>query len=118
MILGIVGSRGFSDYEKLQFVLMSVKSPIDMIVSGGAKGADSLARRYALENDIPLEEFLPDWNKHGRSAGYKRNQDIVRHSEGVIAFWDGQSKGTLHSINIAKEMGIPVYVVRFNSKEN
>jgi hypothetical protein len=101
--LAIVGSRTFNDYELLKNTVYRIKSSVLQIISGGAKGADSLAKRYADDNDIELVEFIPDWNKYGRSAGFRRNVEIVENCDALIAFWDGVSNGTNHSINLAKE---------------
>jgi len=102
MKVAVVGSRNFVNYELLSDKLKFLTGT-DTIVSGGAKGADSLAARYAAENDVNLKMFPAEWEKYGRSAGYKRNVQIVDESDSVIAFWDGKSKGTEHSINIAKK---------------
>jgi hypothetical protein len=71
-------------------------------LNGGAKGADSYGEYYAKERGIPVTIFLPDWNTYGKKAGYIRNKLIVESSDLVIAFWDRVSKGTKHSIDIAK----------------
>lgn len=106
--MGVVGSRTFCNYEFMKYVLDSYK--FREIVSGGAKGADSLARKYAEEKGIPITEFIPEWEKYGKSAGFKRNKLIINQSDAVIAFWGGVSKGTSHSIRLAKEAGKNVYV--------
>jgi hypothetical protein len=106
--LAVVGSRGFSNYEFLKEILQWYD--IRQIISGGAKGADQLAAQFASEHDIPLKEFLPDWNRYGRSAGYRRNEQIVEACDEVVAFWDGQSRGTKHTINIAEEKSKPVAI--------
>ena len=85
---------------------------LDVIVSGGAKGADSLARHYAVVNDIELVEFIPDWKKYGRGAGMKRNKDIIENCDYCIAFWDGKSKGTKNSINLAKKSNKGLRIVK------
>ena len=111
--LAVIGSRTFDDYDLLSQVLGSVQRTISIIVSDGAKGADTLAAKYALEHDILVHEILPQWDKFGRNAGYVRNVLIITNSDALIAFWDGKSKGTEHSINLAREAGIPVYIRRF-----
>lgn len=113
MKLGIVGSRDFNDYEFLKKSLESVKNKVTLVVSGGAKGADSLGERWANENNIPVKIFLPDWNKHGKSAGYKRNVQIVDESDWIVAYQVNNSKGTQHSINLAYEKGKRVRVFKF-----
>lgn len=107
MILAIVGTRTYDDYEQMSDFLYSHISLdiIDKIISGGASGADRLADYYSQAYDIPFEEILPDWNAYGKSAGPIRNKLIVDECTHLIAFWDGKSKGTLNSINLAKEAG-------------
>jgi hypothetical protein len=103
MILGIVGSRNFSNYEYLRETILSLYNIklIDTIVSGGASGADKLSERFSTEFGIPMKVYLPDWQKYGKSAGMIRNSDIISNSDEVIAFWDGNSKGAANSINKA-----------------
>lgn len=115
MKLAVVGSRNFSDYELLKHKLDTIHSikPISFIISGGASGADSLSERWARENGVPTKIFLPDWDRFGKSAGYKRNVQIVCECDSLIAFWDGQSKGTQHSINLAKEKLKPIAIIKF-----
>lgn len=115
MRLGIIGSRSFSDY-KLLCEEVAKFGDIELIVSGGAAGADLLGERYAREHKIPTRIFYPDWKKYGKRAGFLRNSDIVRSSEHIIAFWDQSSAGTRDSINKAKELGIPITIVHFSSK--
>ena len=89
------------------------KHYISQIVSGGAKGADSLAARYANEKGIPLVVFLPVWDKYGKRAGFVRNKEIVKASDIVICFWDGQSRGTKHSIDYAEKLNIKTIIITF-----
>lgn len=116
MKIGVVGSRSFKDYELLKQTLDSLSFEITQIISGGASGADTLAEWYALEKKIPLKVFRPDWKKFGKRAGFLRNTDIVKNSEHVIAFWDSLSRGTLDSINKAKNLNIPVTIVNFSAE--
>lgn len=86
------------------------------IVSGGAKGVDTCAREYALAHDIRLTEFLPDYRRYGRGAPLKRNLLIVENADLVLAFWDGASHGTKHTIDHAEKLGVPVRVICFNEQ--
>jgi len=114
MKIAIVGSRGFDDYDMMNEVLFSSVSPNeDIIISGGAKGADSLAEQFAKENDIECKVIEADWDTFGKSAGMLRNSQIVEESDHIIAFWDGKSKGTLDTINKAKKKGIEPLVIFF-----
>lgn len=109
--IAVIGSREFNDYSLLESTLNEYN--INQIISGGAKGADSLAETYAEAYNIPTTIFLPDWNKYGRSAAFIRNKDIVEASQLVIAFWDGTSRGTEHSIKHAYKLSIPVVIKQY-----
>lgn len=106
--MAVVGSRSFTDYGFMQNILQWYD--ISEIISGGAGGVDSLARRFAEDKSIKYREFKPDWNRYGKSAGFRRNEQIIAAADEVVAFWDGQSRGTQHSIKLAEEQGKPVYV--------
>lgn len=115
IVLAIIGSRTFTDYSTLcKFIegYTSLGITIGGIVSGGAKGADSLAKRYADENGIPLLEFIPNWDKYGKAAGMIRNRDIIDAADEVLAFWDGTSRGTKNSIDYARKKKVPVVVAK------
>lgn len=109
--IAIIGSRDFDDYELLKIKLKPF-SPTQ-IISGGAKGADALAERYAIDKDIELIIYKADWKKYGRGAGIVRNRQIVEHCDEVLAFWDGQSRGTKSSIDYAKKLNKPVVIEIF-----
>lgn len=111
MRVAVVGSRTFEDYAKCKATLDELNKKDLTIISGGAKGADTLAYRYAKEYRLPIVVHKPDWDKWKKSAGYRRNVDIVNDCDMVIAFWDGNSKGTKHTIDIAREKGKEVKVV-------
>lgn len=106
--LAVVGSRSFNNYQFLSATLNQYD--ISTIISGAARGADSLAAQYAKEHNIPLKEFPAEWDKHGKSAGYIRNQQIVAEADIIICFWDGVSKGTKLTIDIAKKSNKPVHI--------
>ena len=112
MKVGIVGSRGFTDYQMVCDE-MSLIDNVDVIVSGGARGADSLGEKWAKENNKETLIFKPDWNKFGKRAGFIRNEDIIKNSDYVIAFWDGMSKGTKSSIDLCKKFGIKLKIVKY-----
>ena len=107
MKLGVVGSRNFENYSLMKKYLCKIHSiePITLIVSGGAKGADITAEFWAREFVVKTLILKPDWEKHKKAAGFIRNVDIVKNSDKVIAFWDGRSKGTKHTIDICKKEG-------------
>lgn len=110
----IAGSREFTDYARLKYEMSKIVSfNVTQIVSGGARGADTLGERYAKEHGIPFVVFKADWDTHGRSAGYKRNVQMAENADRLLAFWDGESKGTKHMIDIAKSKGLKVKVIMY-----
>ena len=110
----IAGSRDFNDWDYLVGYLATLPPWIEIteVVSGGAKGADTLGEEWANLHAIPIKRFEADWERHGKKAGPIRNVEMGVYAEGLIAFWDGQSRGTLHMINYMKEEGKWTYVVR------
>lgn len=104
----VCGGREFDDAQFLFDVLNSIKG-IQKIVHGGAYGADQLAGRWAVANNIPVEVFPADWRQYGKRAGYLRNVQMAESKPDlVIAFRGG--KGTEMMVKIAKEKDIPVKV--------
>jgi len=110
----IAGGRDFNNYKMLydrcQFFLQN-KENIE-VVSGGAKGADTLGERYAKENGHTVKRFIPDWSI-GRVAGILRNAEMAEYADALIAFWDGKSKGTKNMIDTAKKLGLKVRVENY-----
>ena len=114
----IAGGRDFMDYnllkEKTNKILQEKKVTHKIvIISGCARGADTLGLRYASENTFDVEEYPADWDKYGKKAGYMRNVEMAENADALIAFWDGKSKGTKHMIDIATERNLPIRVIRY-----
>jgi hypothetical protein len=111
----IAGSRIFKDYNKLCSVcdyMLQNQKEIE-IVSGTAFGADILGERFAEERGYKITRFPPDWNRYGKSAGYRRNEEMANYADALIAFWDGQSRGTKHMMDLAVQYGLKVKIYRF-----
>lgn len=98
MKIAVIGSRNLTVSCLERYLPQGVTE----IVSGGARGIDSCAKEYALKNGIKLTEFLPEYEKYGRCAPLKRNLQILDYADLVLAFWDGQSRGTKHVIENCK----------------
>ena len=120
MKLAIVGSRTFNDYNLLvEFIEKNYDiDEITHIVSGGARGADSLGERFAEEFDKEKIIFPAEWKKYGKSAGFKRNVDIIENCDECVCFWDGESHGTKHDIELCKEKEKPYKICYFKGKDN
>lgn len=112
----IAGGRDFNNYEGLAQVmdrlLVNVTDEIQ-IVCGMARGADRLGERYAKERGYSIRYFEADWDEHGRAAGYIRNEEMAKNADALVAFWDGQSKGTRHMIETAQRCKLDVRVKRY-----
>lgn len=108
MNIAIIGSRNFTDYELMSSTILSyfIENELNKItiVSGGAKGADTLAEKFAMENHLEITVFKPDWKKFGKRAGFLRNTIIIENSDIVFAFWDSISNGTKDSIEKAEKL--------------
>lgn len=115
MKLIVAGGRYFNNYPLLKQKIDCLTSghTIECIICGEARGADSMGRRYAEENNIPILSFPAEWDKYGKSAGYRRNAEMAEQSTHLIAFWDGKSKGTKHMIDIMYKKNLPYRVVRY-----
>jgi hypothetical protein len=113
MKLAVIGSRSFSDQKMLTDILNQLEN-ISCIISGGARGADQLAEQWAHDNQIKTKIFLPNWDQHGKQAGILRNIQIIENADACIAFWDGKSKGTKHSISLCKKYGKMCTIININ----
>jgi predicted Rossmann fold nucleotide-binding protein DprA/Smf involved in DNA uptake len=106
--LAIIGSRCFDDYALLCAEADSL-APM-AIVSGGAPGADSLARRYAQERAIPIREHLPDKRYGSPACFHIRNRLIIADSDVVLAFPRGAGRGTAAALALARRAGKPIII--------
>ena len=111
----VAGSRDYTNKERVFKSIDTVNSFYDgdiEIVSGLARGPDTLGKLWAQSNNKALHEFPADWDRYGKSAGYKRNEQMATFADVLLAFWNGKSPGTSHMINLAKKYGLKVVVVR------
>lgn len=108
MRVAVIGSRGIYEVDLEKYLPEGTTE----IVSGGARGVDTCARKYALNNNLKLTEFLPDYQNFGRSAPIRRNVEIIEYSDMVLAFWDGESKGTKFVIDTCHKKNKEVIVYK------
>lgn len=116
----IAGSRDFNDYIRLEKELdYLLKDKIEegytiLIVSGRAKGADQLGERYARNRNFDIEMHPADWNKYGRRAGMIRNSEMAYSGDALVAFWDGESRGTKQMISVMERLNKPLRIILYN----
>lgn len=114
----VAGSRDYTNFEKVEYELMMYfkanglhRADVE-IVSGCAKGADTLGIQFAEKYGLKLAKFPADWDQYGKRAGYLRNEQMAKYADVLFAFWDGTSKGTNHMINLARDNNLDVHVIK------
>lgn len=113
--VAIVGSREWPEPDAVRDYVLSLDKDVT-VVSGGATGVDTWAQIAAEERGMATIIYRPDWNTHGKKAGILRNVTIVDNSDRVVAFWDGSSTGTKHTIDYARSKGKQVLIFKPPSK--
>lgn len=108
MKIAVIGSRGLI----VQNLEKYLPDNVTEIVSGGARGVDTCAREYARKKHMKLTEFLPEYEKYGRSAPLRRNLLIIDYADEVLAFWDGHSHGTKYVIEQCARKNKKVTVIQ------
>ena len=115
----IAGGRDFNDFPALVSAVrqrvQDVTTPIE-VVCGGAAGADALGKLMAEKEGWEVAMFPADWSKHGRAAGPIRNKEMAEYADCLIAFWDGESRGTKSMIDLATREGLDVIAVHYNKE--
>jgi len=110
----IAGSRTITDPTHIQYAVTKfeniTQNEITEVISGTAIGADSLGEAWALAHDIHLVRMPAEWSKYGKSAGYRRNDEMAQITDGTIVIWDGFSRGSQHMIQISRGLNLPTLV--------
>jgi hypothetical protein len=114
----VAGGRHFNQFELLTSQLDAVLGAKRLtheivIVSGKARGADQLGERYAKLRGYAVQEHHADWDGQGKSAGYRRNEEMAKNSDASVVFWDGKSVGSKHMVDLTKTYGNPIKVVSY-----
>ena len=116
----VAGGRDFTNINVMATVLNNLQD-IDhvieieklILICGMARGADLTAYKLFKEAGLPVEEYPADWDQHGKQAGYIRNTQMAGVADMLIAFWDGQSRGTAHMIDTARKHNLNVLVFNY-----
>ena len=106
----VAGSRTINDTAEVAKAIEGSNIKITEIISGNARGVDTLAENYASMKHIPFTVFPADWDKYGKPAGVIRNEQMAKHADALIAIWDGQSSGTKDMIKKMNKLGKPVFL--------
>lgn len=109
----VAGCRNYTNYEEakefISNILIEFPEDTDFIIfSGKSRGADKLGELYANEMNYKIKFFPALWDKYGRAAGPKRNEEMAKQCDLVICFWDGESRGTKSMISLAKKYNKPI----------
>lgn len=113
----VAGSRGITDEQLIRGEMKALWSDLGPfeVVSGDARGVDRISGRIAERAGVTVHHFPADWDRLGRSAGYRRNEEMARFADYLLVFWDGRSKGTRHMMDLASKHGLPISVVQIGS---
>lgn len=105
----IAGSRDCTDERILLQAVEDCGWVPTTVICGGARGADTIGKIWAGNMGIPCEIYFAEWDRYGKSAGYRRNELMADRADALIALWDGVSPGTKHMIDIARRKGLRVH---------
>ena len=103
------------DFDKKTLLLPPINHSrgLTIILSGLAKGADTLAVKYANEHNYQWHGYAADWGRFGKSAGIRRNTQMADNADALIAFWDGSSRGTKNMIEQAQAKGLQIRIIKY-----
>lgn len=112
----VAGSRGVTSEAVVLQALRDANLILGInpttVVSGAARGVDSLGEAIARKHGLNIRRYPADWNRYGKGAGYRRNKVMAAESDALVAVWDGTSPGTRHMISTAQAAGLPTWVHR------
>jgi YspA, cpYpsA-related SLOG family len=116
----VAGTRTIDDYRLVAGAIDLFPYEIKEIVSGCAKGVDSLGEEFASNHNILVKSFPADWNLYGKSAGPIRNKKMAEYADGLVLVWDGKSKGSANMLEEAKKKNLIIVeiVLTYPDKSN
>ena len=110
----VAGSRGIEDAEVVYRTIEESPFEITEVVSGTARGPDTLGENWAMAHNLPVKRIPAQWDTHGKKAGPIRNSTMAEYADALVAVWDGESRGTKNMIKEAQSKGLPVHLVETN----
>lgn len=114
MKLIIAGSRSFSDHYFYLFIDLYMKEVGEVpqcVICGEASGIDALGKKWAIDNNIPVNSMPADWAQYGNAAGPIRNAQMAKEGTHLLLLWDGKSKGSKNMLSQAEKNGIIIYEI-------
>ena len=128
----IAGSRTVEHIEHVEMAIEASGFRITEVLSGCAAGADLFGEQWAKRRLIPILRFPAKWNdlshpnaliktnatgrKYDARAGHRRNEEMCRYADQLIAIWDGKSRGTADVIDRARRYGLAVFVFNYGER--
>ena len=116
----IAGGRDFTNVAVMATTLNNLQDVDHVIeiekltlICGMARGADLTAYKLFSEAGLPIEMYPADWDQYGKQAGFIRNIQMADVADMLIAFWDGESRGTAHMIDTARKLNLNVLVFNY-----
>lgn len=106
----VAGPRGIDNFEIVKEAIEKSQFEITEIISGCARGVDTLGEQYAEQNNISVKKFPAEWSIRGRAAGVIRNREMGEYADALIAIWDGESRGTKNMIDIAEKKKLKIFI--------
>jgi hypothetical protein len=110
----IAGSRDITDIRHVNFAMEKLYVVYGIrpttVISGTARGVDTLGEEWGQDHRCKIIRMPADWTTHGKSAGYKRNEHMAHNADGLVAIWDGHSRGTGHMIDTANRLKLPTLI--------
>ncbi len=110
----IAGSRTITDYSIVETAIQESGFEITKVISGMAKGVDTLGEQWAHHNNIDIVLCPANWDKFGKSAGYRRNIEMADIAEALIVIIENKSRGSSHMLQIAKDRGLMIFEKHIN----
>ena len=106
----IAGSRSITSAQEVATAIARSGFVITELISGGARGVDTLGEAWATKHKIPIRRFPAQWLRYGKTAGFRRNEAMAQVADALVAIWDGTSQGTSHMIATARQRGLRICV--------
>jgi len=110
----IAGSRTIENYRLVEEATKNCGWKPSIVVTGCAKGVDTLGEKWADEHGVIVERFPAEWDKYGKKAGFIRNERMADNAQALILIWDGESKGSAMMLSIAKKKGLKIFEVKLD----